>query len=243
MKLIRLMTIGVLLISAPTMMLAQDEEPAGPRYINIRIQTVKPDRVAQWESLRKEMSENMQEGGQAFYHVYQRQRGPLATYLIVSPATAIGEPGAAIEEPPAVPVSENWLNAMWGTLDSQSLITLRTYPELATLQTGSVPSHPGANFMHVRIRTAAAGRNADFREWLRDELVPALRAAGAGDVRIGRTVLGGSPQTWGIFSFVEGWPESALELDPSMLARGNAMITTQIDYFYSFREDLSFTAN
>ncbi len=241
MKLIRLMTIGVLLISAPTMMLAQDEEPAGPGYINIRIQTVKPDRVAQWESLRKEMSENRQEGGWAFYHVYQRQLGPLTTYLMVSPATAIGEPGAAIEEPPAVPISENWFNAMWGTLDSQSLITLRTYPELATLQTES--AHPSANFVHVRIRTAAAGRSADFEEWLRDDLVPGLRAAGAGDVRNLRIVLGGSPRTWVTFSFVEGWPEPAVELDPRILARGDALVATQTHYFYSFREDLSFTAN
>ena len=97
--------------------------------------------------------------------------------------------------------------------------------------------------MHARLRTVAAGRNQDYREWLRDELIPALREAEAGDVRTGRHAMGSNPRTWALYSFVKGFPEPALNLDGQMIARGDAMVVSQTDYFYSFREDLSFTAN
>ncbi len=241
MKLIRLMAVGLLMGSAPTTILAQDEASTGPGYINFRIQTVKPDRLDQWESLRKEISENARASGLAFYHVYQRVRGPASGFVIVSPATGIGEPGAPFDEPPAFPVSDNWLNGMQSILESQSLITLQTYPDLATVAMG--PMHPSENFAHFRIRTAAVGRSADFEAWLRDDLIPGLKEAGAGDVRNARVVLGGSPRTWVTVSFVPGWPEPVVDLDPRILERVDDLVATQLDYFYSFREDLSFTAD
>jgi hypothetical protein len=229
--------INVLLFSITSaVVLAQEEEA---EFVNFRIQTVKLDKVAQWESLRKERSEALQEAGVPFHHVWQRQRGPLATYVVVTPAGTIGEPGRAFGEQPQVPVSENWVRALQSTLDSQSLVTLRSYPGLSTL---SEPGHPSGNFAHTRIRTVAMGRNADYEAWLRDDLIPGLREAGAGDVRAARVVLGGSPSTWVTWSFVQGWPEPALDLDTKMIAKANDMVSTQVDYFYRLMEDLSFTA-
>ena len=102
---------------------------------------------------------------------------------------------------------------------------------------------PPTDFVHVRLRTAAPGRNQGFQEWRTAELVPSLREAGAGDVRNARVVLGGSPRTWVTFSFVPGWPESVVDLDPSIIASADDLIATEIHYFYRFREDLSFTAD
>ncbi len=231
MKYLRLLILAVPLIAASTMILAQDEEPA---YINLRVVTVKPDQLAQWESIMKERSEVVKEAGQAFFHIFARQRGPLDTYLIITPGTIIGGP------PTGVPGSESWVAALRNTLVSQSLNTLRSYPN--TNDSGSV--HPGANFMHARLRTVAAGRNQDYEAWLTDELVPALREAEVGDVRVLRSVLGGSPRTWVTLSFVDGWPPTGdNDLDDRMLAKGDAMVVAQTDYFYAFREDLSFTAD
>ncbi len=238
MKLIGSITIGVLLISAPIRILAQD---AGPGYINIRVHTVKPDQLAQWASLIKERTDAVQEGGQPFFHVYQRTRGPLETFLIITPFGGIGEPARPVDDLPAVPAPAHWLNALRSTLVSESLSTLQVYAEANTNEGDSV--HPGANFMHVRIRTVAAGRNQDYEEWLTNELIPALREAEVGDVRTLRQVLGGNPRNWITYSFVEGFPEPAFNLDGGMLARGDAMVVSQTDYFYTFREDLSFTAN
>ncbi len=87
----RALTIGLLVAIAPTLTWAQDE---GPGYVNFRIQTVKQDRGAEWEGLRKEMMEANRKAGRAFYHVYQRQRGPSIGFLIVSPEQGIGEQAA-----------------------------------------------------------------------------------------------------------------------------------------------------
>lgn len=64
------LAIAVLFGIAPTTIWAQDDQSAGPRYINFRIQTVKQDRDAEWRSLRKEMMEANKKAGRAFYHVY-----------------------------------------------------------------------------------------------------------------------------------------------------------------------------
>ena len=98
--------------------------------------------------------------------------------------------------------------------------------------------------MHLRIRTAAAGKSDDFEDWLRDDLLPELRRAGVGDVRNARVVLGGNPRTWVTASFVPGWPYPPREnpVNPRILEKGDALVATRNDYFYEFREDLSFTA-
>lgn len=236
MRSIGLIPVGALLVFAWTGVLAQNSEP---EYINVRVVTVKVDRSSQWEGLIEERSAFRREEGQPFYHVYQRLRGPLHTYLIITPANNIGPRPAGA--PPTPRDLQNWVSALNSTIESESVTTLRTYPEANTIETQS-PAPP-TDFVHVRLRTAAPGRNQDFQEWLTDDLVPSLREAGAGDVRNARVVLGGSPRTWATFSFVPGWPEPLVELDPRILARADELIATQTDYFYRFREDLSFTVN
>jgi hypothetical protein len=233
----RTFTLGLILTSATTLAWAQDE---GPGYVNFRIQTVKHERIMEWEALRKEMMEANRKAGRAFYHVYQRQRGPTTTFLLVTPEQGLGEPAPPFEALPAVNIPESWFRAIDTTLDGQLVLTLQTYPELSTLQDG--PVHPSEKFLHIRIRTAPAGRSDDFHEWLRDGLIPALRKADVGDVRVARVVLGGNPRTWVTASFVPGWPGPQADIDQRMLARGDALATTRTDYFYEFREDLSFTA-
>ncbi len=243
MKLIRLLTIGIVLISAPTMILAQDEDAAGPTYINFRIQTVKQDQVAQWEVLRKEMSDAAKAAGRSYYHVYERVRGPGHGFLIVTSEEGIGDPGGDIDMAESWSIADSWFSAMFGTLDSQLVLSLQYYPDLRTMLDG--PTHPTAKFMHLRIRTAAPGRADDFEEWLRDDLIPELRRAEVGDVRNARVVLGGNPRTFVTASFVDGWPYPSSDnpVNPRILAKGDAMVATRNDYFYEFRDDLSYSAD
>jgi hypothetical protein len=233
--------IAALLGIAPATTWSQDDESAVPRYVNFRIQTVKQDRDAEWRSLRKEMMEANKKAGRAFYHVYQRLRGPSQVYLIVSPEQGMGEQAAPFEPLPDLNVPQSWFDAIGATLDRQLVLTLRSYPDLWTLQ--GEPSHPSENFVHLRIRTALPGRSADFEEWLGDDLIPALRSAQVGDVRVLRVVLGESPRTWVTASFVPGWPEPQVDIDQRMLRKGDSLAATWTDYFYEFIEDLSFTAD
>ena len=240
--LFRICAIALLFAIVPTSIWAQNDESAGPTYINFRIQTVKQGRVPEWESIRKERTEAARRAGRPYYHVYQRVRGPGNGFLIVSPEEGIGEPGGNIDIQPAIDRQDSWFNAIGGTLDSQLVLSLQFYPDLRTIPDG--PVHPSAKFVHLRIRTAAAGRSGDFEKWLRDDLIPGLRRVDVGDVRIARVVLGGNPRTWVTASFVDGWPYSNENpVNPRMLAKGDAMVATRTDYFYEFRDDLSFTAD
>lgn len=231
-------------IISPSQTIAQDEQATGPTYINFRIQTVIPGYEAEWANLRKEMSDVARDAGWPFYHVYQRLRGPGHGYLIVTPEAGVGDPSESFDRPSNLNVAESWFNAMFGTLDAQLVLSLRTYPDLATIPDG--PTHPSAKFLHLRIRTAASGRGDDFEDWLREDLLPELRRIDVGDVRNARVVLGGNPRTWVTASFVDGWPYPASNENPvnsRVLAKGDAFVATRNDYFYEFREDLSFTAD
>ena len=123
--LIRSLTVGLLFTIAPPLAWAQVEEPAASSYINFRIQTLKPGKLAEWEQLRQEQSDGNRKAGTAFYHVYQSLRGPSDTFLIVSPATAIGEPEIPFASPSPSAVPHSWFNAISGTLDSQMVVTLQ----------------------------------------------------------------------------------------------------------------------
>lgn len=238
-------TAGCLLLAAvsaiPTTAEAESHEAPAPSYINFRIQTVKQDSGAEWEKLRKERRDAAKAAGHSYYHVYERLRGPGQGFLIVSAEQGIGDPPADIEMAGPVSVPESWYSAISRTLDSQLVLSLRYYPNLRTNTDG--PAHPPEKFMHLRIRTAAPGKSGEFESWLRDDLIPELRRAGAGDVRNARVVLGGSPRTWVTASFVSGWPYDPgnVPVNQAMLEKGDALVASRNDYFYAFREDLSFT--
>ena len=73
-----LLTLAIL----PSALLAQDEEPV---FIHQRIVSVVPDKLTYFEALMKERTVAEEAAGIAFRHVFQRQRGPLGTFLIVGP--------------------------------------------------------------------------------------------------------------------------------------------------------------
>lgn len=232
----------LLFASVPGPIPAQDEDASAPIYLNFRIQHVRGDRVAEWEQLRKEMRDLARQGGRTYYHVYERVRGPTTIFLLVTAEQGIGKPAADVNLAPEWEVPESWFSAIQDTLISQHVLSLRYYPELRTIEDGA--THPPTKFLHMRIRTAAPGRGDDFEKWLRQDLVPALRRAELGDVRNARVVLGGNPRTWVTASFVDGWPYSPdYTVDQRMLAKGDALVADRKDYFYEFREDLSFTSD
>ncbi|MBT8099807.1 MAG: antibiotic biosynthesis monooxygenase, partial [Gammaproteobacteria bacterium] len=109
----------------PTMGMAQDGDESAARYINVRIQAVKPGKVAEWEELRREQRDGHREAGVGFYHVYRSVKGPWDTFLLITPATAIGKPGAPIAMAPDTTVAESWYGAISATLDHQEVVTLR----------------------------------------------------------------------------------------------------------------------
>ncbi len=240
MKIRQIVTIVFISLFLPILVVAEGHDEAGSRFINVRIQTLKPGMLAEWEKLRKEQRDGHREAGTEFYHVYQILMGPWDTFLLVTPATAIGKPGTPIATGPNTTVAQSWYSAISATLDYQEVITLKTDRGLRTLP--DAPGHPSEKYVHVRTRTALPGRRGDFESWLRNDLIPGLRKADVGDVRVGEVVLGGSTRTWITFSFVAGWPYGeGPSVDRRMLAKGDALAESWVEHFYEFREDLSYS--
>jgi hypothetical protein len=217
---------------SPSALLAQDDE--GPVYVHLRIVSVIPDKVTDFETLMKERTVAEEAAGIAFRHVFQRQRGPLGSYLIVSPGDGSNVP--EVDLPPT------WGPAIAATLTSHTVFTSQAYG--GTIENGSVA--PPTEFMYARIRTVVAGSNSDYEDWQMNTLIPALREAGDTDVRVLRTVLGGNTRTWARLAFVDAMPTSAPP-DPDnnigqLVQKSESMVATSIDYFYRFLDDLSFTA-
>lgn len=232
------LAICLVFVAAPGISSAQEEGIPG---VMARLVSVKPDRVAQWEGLMKERTEALQATGQGFRHVFQRVRGPLSSFVIFTPGGGAN-----------VPVTENWVNALNGTVASSELHALQPYGDAFTLDLGGDVSIRG-DYMYVRVRTVPPGRSNDYYEWQRDELIPALREANVGDVRTLRIAQGGNINTWLRFSYSDEMPliggtnpvaQSMGERQfQQMLARGDAMTSSATDFVYRYRADLSYDAN
>ena len=235
--LIRSLLIGLLLVSAPTLALAQDTESA---WANFRIHTVKRDQTAAWESLMKDRRDAEEAAGRPFRRVFQRIRGPENTYLILHLDSAVGQTDLA-----DIDLSSTWGDRINNTLDSSVLLTVQMFPELtANLDRWLTQD---TDLVQVRIRTNAPGRTQDYHDWQANDLFPALAEAGV-TIRGGRLYLGGSTRTWVRLSVVEDWaslraPNPALESREfqQILAAGDEMIVATEDLMYQYRADLSFT--
>lgn len=226
-RLRRIVALAILLIT-PTLQ-AQD---GGPEYVDLRFVTVASDQQTEWAPLLRKRRDVVQEQGMAFFHVFQRLRGPLGVYLIVTPHTPVGTPASER-------ANTYWLEDLQKTVASQSLITAINYTGPPT----NSWSHPAEPFMLARRFTAAADQSNSYGQWLAGELAPAYRDAGVDDARTLRAVVGWGPGTWIHLTFMDSWPGKRLGLDQSMLNRGAAMVVGEEYYLYSFREDLSYTAD
>ncbi len=232
----RLLTIGLLLASVPTLTFAQDAEPT---WVNFRIHTVKRDQAAAWESLMKERRDAEEAAGRPFMRVFQRIRGPQGTYLLIHPDGAMGQTELA-----DIDLSSTWGERINTTLDSSVLLTIQLFPELTANLDRWLTQE--TDLLQVRIRTTAPGRTQDYHDWQANQLFPALDEAGV-TIRGGRLYLGGSTRTWVRLSIVEDWA-SLTEPDPviesrefqRIIAAEDEMLAATEDLMYRYRAELSY---
>lgn len=103
-------TLGTL--SVPPLMAQTD----GPAYVRHVMTTVKPERVAEFESLLEERAATLRESGQqGFRNVYESVQGDLYTYLIEDPVPSI----ATLDEPPAAMPSLDWTRRVQEAVTAQ----------------------------------------------------------------------------------------------------------------------------
>lgn len=223
--------LGALLMTAYSQIaVAQADVPA---HINLRLIEIHAGMADDFEDLIKQRTEAEIEAGVRFRHVFERIRGDLNGYLIVSPSDN--------GEPPELDLPNNWGRNVAKTIKDHRLLTARVGPR--TMPGASVA--PSGEYLYVRVRTVAPGKIAAYQNWQANKLIPALREQqNALDVRSARVVLGGNPGTHVRFAFMDDWPGlggGGLGALADIVALENTMLSTSQNILYRVRHDLSFS--
>ena len=228
---------GLLLM--PLTLISQEE---GPGRWTVRIVTVKPDSAAGFEAALKDVAAIQEEAGRLLFHVYERVRGGLDSYAIIT------QDGAYVDLP-AAPLGSELVDRLVHSEDNTTLLSLAFYGELG-INSGSL--HPPGEYMRVRVRRVPPANADAYFAWHRDELTPALREAGLNDLRAGRVMLGGDTNTFVRYTYSDSLAGGAAGLDipgtvgqrefDRIIARERALLSSSEDLVYRFREDLSFTS-
>ena len=227
-----------LLFLAPITLWAQDEDPV---RISVRLIDVKADSVAQFEAAIADRAEVVQAAGHPFFHVFQRLRGlDLPGYTLI---TLDG----AYNELPSIAADPAWGNRISHSTNDSTLLTVEIYPALS-IDAGTAPS---GEFLRVRVRTTSPSNRQAYFAWIEDELAPALREGGITDLRSGRIIMGGNPNTFVRFSFANEFPAQGPDIAAAVgerefariIDREPGLLVSSEDYVYRFRDDLSFTAD
>ena len=234
------------LVLAPLLLVSADslaQEGNRPR-VSIRLADVKSDSVAQFEAAIAEIGGVLEAAGRQYFHVYERVRGDLPGYSIIS------EDGD-INGLPGVDIGGSLLDRVNHSLNGNTRLSVEFIPELGISSRDGV--EPSGRYLYVRVRTTSPANARGFLAAQAEEVVPALEAGGVTDRRFGRVMYGGNPNTFVNFTYSDEFPGSSggnpvaeaigqRDFD-RMIGRLNGLISTAEDLIYVFRPDLSFTAD
>lgn len=232
---------ALLLTLTSPLALAQEDTPP---WLDVRIMQVKADRGAEFQDLIAEVTAAQSAAGRPPVTVWQEVRGSLATYHLVTPREAVGDFDDDLGPPIEAGAWSNLITRLVDCIQSQRRILLQNYPEL------TIPAAEGsepAEFLMLRLREIVWGGNGEYREWLQDNLIPALTDAGVQDVGVSRIVAGDSPRIWIMGTPIENWAEfdepgpfaDLSEREAQQLfGAGNALIQTGENLVLRRRPDL-----
>lgn len=235
---------AALLLTGFNPKLAAQNNP--PPLLSVRIVQVKPDKVAEWEGLQKELSAAMKKAG-ATRTVWQVVRGDLNTYHIVEGLAKYAD----LDEPASPPMEAaawaSWQARVLQCVGNRQLLIARTNPDL------SIPLKKGRkiNLLLLTWRKYAPGRGGDYQTALAKELFPALKKAGINGYFENQIVAGHRLRTWVSARYIDKWAD----LDgPGLLSRAlgensgklasklGSMIVDVERMILRIREDLSASA-
>jgi hypothetical protein len=172
----------------PSLAIAQDDDPG---FIQVRTMVVKPDRIADFMALQAEFAEADKAAGNS-RDFWQEVRGDSNTYHAVRSLDKLGDNDVAFKPPMDQQAWSAWISRFQGTIASTSFQVLRIYPGHA------IPAAEGSetNLMLLRYRTVAVGESGDYRQWIENDLLPAISEGGFKGFSYVRVHQGGNPNTW-----------------------------------------------
>lgn len=224
---------------APLTLWAQDNQ--GPQGVRVRLVNVKADAVPQFEAAIKDLSASLKAQGSPFFHVYARVLGDnLPSYTIITPDPLFGQL-------PNIQLAPDLIGRVVATVNSSTLVTVQTYPELSIAGAGL---EPPAEYLYTRLRVTSPANQQAYMQW-QEELKGVLQKAGLKDLRVGRVIRGGNTNTFLRWSFMASPSgDDGVDIDGTigerdfqrLLQRGAGLTVAAEDYLLRFRKELSFTA-
>jgi hypothetical protein len=240
------LALGSLLVAVmllpPATALGQDDARS---YAQVRTIHVKSGMQGSFVEQQEKFAAAMAAAERPGRSVWQEVAGEVGVFHMVVDRDNL----ASFDEQLVPPMEqEEWQaygRALSATTESINRMVLRRYPEY------SIPADDGAevNLLSLRYMTVAPGKTREFRDFLENRFIPALKESGAKGVRVSRINQGGNPGTWIIASQLPNWavldePVWFLALTPeertTLFAGFGDMVVSQESRMLRYREDLSF---
>lgn len=237
----RLIAIVAAVMLLPSAVPAQDD---GPGYIQVRTMIVKSGRVADFLKLQADFAKAGKAAGMS-RDFWQEVRGNGSAFHAVRTLDKLGDNDAGFQAPLEGEDWTKWVAALTDTMASSTYQILRTYPG------HNIPLAEDAelNLMLLRFRTVAPGRSGDYRDWIENDLLPAIREGGFQGFSYDRMHMGGNNNTWVSATQYANWAamdepgllsHMSQEEVSAMLGKANDMLVESEIKILSYRADLSY---
>jgi hypothetical protein len=237
----RLIAIVAAVMLVPSAVLAQDE---GPGYIQVRTMIVKSGRNADFLKLQAEFAKAGKAAGMS-RDFWQEVRGNSSAFHAVRTLDKLGDNDAGFNPPLEGEAWTKWVAALTDTMASSTYQILRLYPG------HNIPAAEDSepNLMLLRFRTVAPGSSGDYRDWIENDLLPAIRGGGFEGFNYSRMHMGGNNNTWISATLYANWAamdepgffsHMSQEDVSAMLGKSNDMVVNSEIKILSYRADLSY---
>ncbi|RLA33997.1 MAG: hypothetical protein DRR11_04155 [Gammaproteobacteria bacterium] len=237
----RLIAIVAAVMLAPSSILAQDDEPG---YIQVRTMVVKPGRTADFLKLQAEFAKAGKAAGMS-RDFWSEARGNVANFHAVRSLDKLADNDAGFKAPMEGEAWDKWVAALSDTMVESTFQILRVYPG------HSIPAAEGSepNLMLLRYRTVAPGHGRDYRAWIENDLLPAIKEGGFQGFSYVRMHMGGNSNTWISATQYPNWAamdepgffsHMSQEEVSAMLGKSSDMVVNSEIKILRYRADLSY---
>jgi len=176
---------------------------------------------------------------------WQEVRGNVGAFHAVRTLDNLGDNDDGFQAPLEGEAWDEWVAALSDTIASSTFQIMRTYPG------HSIPAAEGSepNLMLLRYRTVAPGRSGDYRTWVENDLLPAIREGGFQGFSYIRMHTGGNSNTWISATQYPNWAamdepgffsHMSREETSALVGKSNAMVVNSEIKMLRYRADLSY---
>jgi hypothetical protein len=181
---------AILAIGLPALSSAQT--PPAPQWLRFTVETVKPDMVQEFEGYKKELAAAYKKAGLPIYAVLSNYSGNRFEYTTVTFVMKFAD----LDNPSPIrkALGEEAFNKLIAGVNH--CVTSTTWYFSLPWDDVSIdkPDSTGEYFVRTRI-PIATGKNAEYRAFLKNEMLPVLNKGGVTWYRVSTPVFGGPAGT------------------------------------------------